>query len=92
MNCGLRMASEGANVALFDIVEDKLNEAVEKVKGAAKENAKVIGVVADVTKPEKVEEAFATVEKELGVIHYCFNNAGYQGKFAMTQNYDVNDF
>ena len=54
MNCGLRMASEGANVALFDIVEDKLKEAEEKVRAKAAGNAKVMSCVADVTKPDKV--------------------------------------
>lgn len=92
MHCGLRMASEGANVALFDIAEEKLKEAAEKVKGVAAGNAKVIHCVADVTNPEKVKEAFDVVEKEFGDIHYLFNNAGYQGDLAMMQKYNVEDF
>ena len=47
--CGLRMASEGANVALLDIIEDKLNKAKEEVRAAVKGDVKVLVAVADVT-------------------------------------------
>jgi NAD(P)-dependent dehydrogenase (short-subunit alcohol dehydrogenase family) len=92
MNCGLRMASEGANVAILDIVEDKLDEAAEKIRAVAKGDAKVMVATADVTKPEAVEEAFKKVAAEFGDIHYVFNNAGYQGDLAMVQNYSEPDF
>ena len=91
-NCGLRMASEGANVALLDIVEDKLNQAAEEVKAAAKGDAKVLTAVCDVTQPAAVAEAFKKVEDEFGDVHYVFNNAGYQGAFDMVQNYNPEDF
>lgn len=79
MHCGLRMASEGSNVVLMDIAEEKLKEAKTKVEAVSAGKAKVMTWVCDVTNPEKVKEAFDAVEKEFGDIHYLFNNAGYQG-------------
>lgn len=49
-------------------------------------------VAADVTKVEEVEAAVKAVEEKFTHIHYCFNNAGYQGDFTMVQNYSAEDF
>lgn len=91
-NCGMRMASEGANVALLDIFQDKMEEAAEEVRGVAIGNSKVIVANADVTDPEAVAEAFKKVSAEFGDIHFVFNNAGYQGDLAQVQNYNAEDF
>ena len=93
MNCGIRMASEGANVAILDIVgDDKFEEAAGKIKGAAKGNSKVMFAKADVTKPEAVKEAFEKVAAEFGDVHYVFNNAGYQGDLELVHKYKPDDF
>ena len=83
MNCGIRMAKEGANVALIGRTEESLNAAKLEVGKTATGNAKCMIVVCDVTKPEDCEAALAAIEKEFTHIHYVFNNAGYQGDFAM---------
>ena len=62
------MASEGANVALLDIFQDKMEEAAEQVRGVAIGNSKVMVAKADVTDPEAVAEAFKKVSAEFGDI------------------------
>eukprot|EP01063_Lacrimia_lanifica_P037432 TRINITY_DN767_c2_g1_i1.p2 TRINITY_DN767_c2_g1~~TRINITY_DN767_c2_g1_i1.p2 ORF type:complete len:299 (+),score=127.95 TRINITY_DN767_c2_g1_i1:60-956(+) len=91
MNCGLRMAAEGASVALFDLAGAKLDEATAKVRAAAKAG-KVVSYAADVTNPAQVEKAVAAAFKELGGVQYLFNNAGYQGAFKNVKDYDAEDF
>jgi NAD(P)-dependent dehydrogenase (short-subunit alcohol dehydrogenase family) len=91
-HCGIRMAKEGANVALLDINVEKLAEAQAEVEKNATGEAKVTTFVADVTNTEQVEAAVAHVESQFTHIHYVFNNAGYQGDFDMVQNYSAEDF
>lgn len=92
MNCGIRMASEGANVALFDLPGEKLDAAAQKVQDGAAGGVKVITFGADVTDAAKVDETVALAFKELGPAQYLFNNAGYQGLFTNVKDYDVADF
>jgi len=92
MNCGVRMASEGANVALFDLAGEKLDAAAQKVKDAAVGGAKVITFGADVTDAAKVEATVGAAFKEFGGANYLFNNAGYQGLFTNVKDYDVEDY
>jgi meso-butanediol dehydrogenase/(S,S)-butanediol dehydrogenase/diacetyl reductase len=61
-NCGIRMAREGANVALVSLNEEKLAEAKAEVEKAATGEAKVTTFVADVTKPDQIDAAIAHVE------------------------------
>jgi NAD(P)-dependent dehydrogenase (short-subunit alcohol dehydrogenase family) len=66
-------AAQGMKVALGDIEESALAEAVEKLQAAG---AEVIGVRTDVSDAEQVQAlADATVER-FGAIHVACNNAG----------------
>ena len=80
----VRLASEGARVALVDISASGLAEsraAVEKL------GAKVTTIEADVTKSADVERYAATATKELGGIDLFFNNAGILGALSPIVNY-----
>jgi NAD(P)-dependent dehydrogenase (short-subunit alcohol dehydrogenase family) len=64
----------GMSVAMCDIREDKLNEAVAQVRPLGQ--GRVITVTADVSKAESVEAAAQRIESEFGKIHVVCNNAG----------------
>jgi NAD(P)-dependent dehydrogenase (short-subunit alcohol dehydrogenase family) len=64
----------GMAVAMCDIRADKLKQAVEEVKPLGQ--GRVLGIVADVSKRESVEQAAEQIEREFGKIHFVHNNAG----------------
>lgn len=67
----LRLAGDGARVAVLDIDEDAARLTAGLVDG--------IGVAADVADAAAVERALATVEAELGPVDVWVNNAGISG-------------
>lgn len=71
-----RFASEGANVALVDLPESPLQEAVAAVERAGGE---ALAVPADVTVAADVERYVAATVERFGRIDYFFNNAGVIG-------------
>ena len=85
----LRLAEEGASIALLDIVEDKLS--ASKVKVEAK-GVRAEAYICDVTNADAVKDTVARVVADFGAIDLLFNNAGYQGAFAPVHEYDVADF
>lgn len=85
----LRLAEEGATLALLDMDETKLNAAKSKV---AAKGVRAEGYLCDVTDPAKVDSAVAKIISDLGKIDLLFNNAGYQGAFAPVHKYDATDF
>ncbi|CEM19262.1 unnamed protein product [Vitrella brassicaformis CCMP3155] len=87
--CALRMASEGAKVALFDLVDP--SKAKEEIQ-ASNPGCTVLGVQCDVTKNDEVERAVASVKEAFGRVDYLFNNAGYQGAFRPLPDYPPDDF
>lgn len=70
------LAEMGADVAIFDIADG--SEAVEILKETGCE---AFWVKADVTKPEEIDQAFASVLEHFGRVDLLFNNAGvFQNK------------
>ncbi len=69
------LAGAGCTVVLNDIIEERLNEAVGKLKS---DGYNAHGVVFDVTNEEQIIEAVAKVKKEVGEIDILVNNAGIQ--------------
>jgi len=65
-----RFAEAGAGVAICDIDETGVRQAVESLPGRA------IGLRADVTSAEDIAGLFETVLKELGRVDIVVNNAG----------------
>lgn len=64
-----RFAAEGATVVLIDRDEQVADTAADIGSGAT-------GVVADITDPEAVREAFATIGRDYGRLDVLINNAG----------------
>ncbi|MFQ4137975.1 SDR family NAD(P)-dependent oxidoreductase [Nodosilinea sp. PGN35] len=84
-----RFAANGAAVVLLDINETKLAEVAQGLKDYGNP---VYTFCCDVTQSEAVAQAFARVIEQVGHLDYVFNNAGYQGAFATTDEYPEEDF
>jgi len=65
--------SQGANIALIDMSEQQLNEAV---KGLSSDTNTVIAYIADVTNEEQVISTFKKINNDFGSIDILINNAG----------------
>ena len=68
-----RMAEDGADVALADVREPELAEAVRAVEAYGR---RALGLTVDVTSRADVERMVAATESGLGPIDVLFNNAG----------------
>lgn len=73
------LAHDGADVALLDMADNVADSAAEIARETGRN---CVGVVADVTSDEGVDNAFAVAEKELGKVAILVNNA------AITTNID----
>jgi len=69
----LRLARDGADIALVDVKQDKLNAVADEVKAIGR---KATTFIADVTKRDQVYAAVDHAEKELGGFDVIVNNAG----------------
>lgn len=69
----LRLAKDGADIALVDVKADKLATVRKEIEMLGR---KAITVIADVSKRDEVFAAVDTAEKELGGFDVIVNNAG----------------
>ncbi|MDQ3845886.1 MAG: SDR family oxidoreductase [Bacteroidota bacterium] len=95
MGLGLAAAKEaakqGAKLSLIDYDEKALNEAKQGLSEEYPE-AKVITIVADVSKEEEVKKYVDETVKAFGRIDGFYNNAGIEGKQALMIDYDIDVF
>lgn len=70
---GRHLAEQGARVALVDVEETTLNEAVAECREAGGE---VLGYPASVADEQQVMQLFRDIENDLGAIAGLINNAG----------------
>ncbi len=69
----LRFAAEGADIALFDVQPDLLEQTRAELAGLGR---RAEGLSVDVTKLDQVEAAVNKTLDKLGAIHILINNAG----------------
>lgn len=69
----LRLASEGADIALVDLKKDKLKDVAKEIETLGR---KVTTFAADISKRDEVFAAVAHAEAELGGFDVMINNAG----------------
>lgn len=69
----LRLAKDGADIALVDLNQEKLNAAAAEVRALGR---RAVTLIADVSQLDQVSEAVAHAEKELGGFDIMVNNAG----------------
>lgn len=84
-----RFAADGACVVLLDLNEAKMADVAQELK---EYSVPVATFRCDVTAADDVKSAFAGAVEQFGCINYVFNNAGYQGVFAKTDEYPDDDF
>lgn len=70
----LELAREGAAVGICSRDEQRISEAAERIN--TETGAKVIGITADVSKPEQARRFIDNVAKELGSLDILVTNAG----------------
>ncbi|MHC5737572.1 SDR family NAD(P)-dependent oxidoreductase [Nostoc sp.] len=84
-----RFAADGAGVVLLDLNEVKMAEVTHELEVY---KIPVLSFRCNVTASEEVAQAFSAAVEQFGRIDYIFNNAGYQGVFAKTDEYPEEDF
>ena len=84
-----RFAADGASLVLLDLNEAKMAEVAGELEA---DKIAVATFCCDVTAPHEVARAFAGAVERFGRLDYIFNNAGYQGLFAKTDEYPEDDF
>ena len=72
----VRFAAEGASVAVVDLPQSPLDEAVQAVRDAG---GTALAIGADVTKAADVARYVAETARRFGGIDCLFNNAGIEG-------------
>ncbi|MCS5713562.1 SDR family oxidoreductase [Herbiconiux sp. CPCC 205716] len=87
----VRLAKEGARLALVDVSEQGLGASVDAVKEASPE-AEVVTIVADVSKEEDVDRYVAATLEAFGRIDGFFNNAGIEGRQNLTEAFTAAEF
>lgn len=85
-----KMAAQGACVALLDLNEAKLAEALPEVQAASGIAGSVVTVPCDVTSAEAIDRAFQTVVEAFGGVDLCVISAGNarRGSVAETSDED----
>jgi NAD(P)-dependent dehydrogenase (short-subunit alcohol dehydrogenase family) len=84
----LRLAEDGATVALTDLLADELEDAVASVRAAG---GSAIGVPGDITDPQVLEGLVAETLAAFGRVDVLFNNAGIAISSTL-DGYSVADF
>lgn len=69
----IRLAQDGADIAVLDINEEGLAETASGVKAAGR---RCLPLKVDLLEREEITDAFARVEEELGRVSILHNNAG----------------
>jgi NAD(P)-dependent dehydrogenase (short-subunit alcohol dehydrogenase family) len=85
----MRLAAEGARVAVVDVSKPGLADTVAAVERAG---ARAIAIEADVTREREVERYVKTVAAELGRVDAFFNNAGILGETKPIMAYPEDAF
>jgi 3-oxoacyl-[acyl-carrier protein] reductase len=70
---GLKLAANGANIALVDVNETALEQALSEFK---QDNSRVNTYVANVVDEQQVNDLFTRIESDLGSVTGLVNNAG----------------
>ena len=87
----VRLASEGAKLALVDVSEEGLTATKTAVLDAAP-SAEVVTVTADVSRQEDVDGYVEATLDAYGRIDGFFNNAGIEGRQNLTENFTKKEF
>lgn len=87
----LRVAAEGAKLALVDVSTEGLEESASAVADIAPD-ARVLRITADVSQESDVERYVAETLTAYGRIDGFFNNAGIEGRQNLTEDFGTDEF
>lgn len=85
----LLMAREGAHVALLGRTEDELRKTAQEIE---KHGGRAFPVVADISKPDEMEAAYAQTVEKAGRLDIVFANAGINGVWAPIEELEVEEW
>lgn len=85
-----RLAQSGANVCVWDLNQDALDAAVEKLSKAG--DGTMSGVIANVADVASVQEAAKATKEKLGGIDITVNNAGISGPNTTSWEYPAEEW
>lgn len=83
----IRLANEGADIALVDLKD--MHGAIARITGTG---VRCIGYKCNVAEYPEVEETVKAILRDFPRIDMLFNNAGIQGSFSQIHTYPVEDF
>lgn len=86
-----RLLASGANVCIWDLDQDAINDALAGLNGSGK-GGTATGQICDISDPGAVEMAANASAKELGAIDILVNNAGISGPNVPSWEYPVEDW
>jgi NAD(P)-dependent dehydrogenase (short-subunit alcohol dehydrogenase family) len=75
----LLLAKEGARVAALGRTEDELQKTVDEIK---QNGGEAVAIVADISSPDQMRQAVATIIEQYGRLDIVFANAGINGVWA----------
>ncbi|RKR75678.1 glucose 1-dehydrogenase [Frondihabitans australicus] len=87
----IRLATEGAKIAIVDISEKGLQDSTAAILEAAPQ-AEVLTAIAEVSKEADVEAYVAATLERFGRIDGFFNNAGIEGRQNLTEDFTADEF
>lgn len=87
----VRVASEGARLALVDVSEQGLADTAGEIEKAVP-GAEVLRITADVSSEADVQRYVSATVEAYGRIDGFFNNAGVEGKQNLTQDFGTDEF
>ncbi|MFC7679480.1 SDR family oxidoreductase [Paenibacillus sp. GCM10028914] len=86
----LKLAREGANVALFDLKDTRTKEVEEELNGIREGCARAFDV--DTSNPDRIERAVLEAVEIFGGIDIVFANAGINGVLAPIEELKLEDW
>ncbi len=85
-----RLAASGANVCIWDLDWDAIDQAVAEISAVGAGTA--FGAIGDVSDPDGVEDALAVTRERFDSIEIAINNAGISGPNIVSWEYPVADW
>lgn len=79
LSTALALAEEGCNVAICSRTKERIDNAISRIK---KKNVDCIGITADVSNKQDINNVMETVVGKWGALHILINNVGGGGRWG----------